>query len=464
MNDLSHAFLNQLIHKVDNSILITDTELDKPGPRIVWANEPFLKMTGYTLEEIVDKTPRIFQGPETSRDLMDELKGLLSRDEVFFGQTINYKKDGTPFYLRWHIYPMTVPGEGKYFVAIENDVTQWIEDQNTIIESKKMIELSFEALQDLAIIRTNKQGIIEDWSGNAEKIFGFTAEEANGQDIAVLTESKFSSATELFEELHEDKFMKLELELRNKHGQTFCSEFTVAKRPDTSGKNIGYVISVVDITERKQKDNELKKNLKEKETLLDEIHHRVKNNLQVMSSLVQLQLIKLKGHDETCTTSLQQVVNQLKAMSSLHQQLYEDTSIGKINLKHYCSSLFRNLSAMDISGKVEFINNVDDIYVTVDHAMPLGLLINELITNSLKHAFEGVEQPQISVATSEREEGLHFCYTDNGMGVSEDMEKSLGTKIIGMLIKQLAATEHKKPSEGEGFHLCLTFDITDHSQ
>lgn len=119
------TLLAAAVHSAHDSIVITDTELDYPGPRIVFVNKAFTKMTGYEEKEIIGKTPRILQGPNTDRQVFKELKQKLRKGEVFFGEAINYRKDGTEFYNQWHIEPI-YNSEGKltHYLAIQRDVTE----------------------------------------------------------------------------------------------------------------------------------------------------------------------------------------------------------------------------------------------------------------------------------------------------------------------------------------------------
>jgi PAS domain S-box-containing protein len=106
----------------DLSILLTDSKIDPPGPKIVYANANLLKMTGYSLEELIGKTPRIFQGASTDRSVLDRVRACLVDGTPFSGATTNYKKDGTPFIMSWTLEPIVLDGE-KYFYAIQTDLT-----------------------------------------------------------------------------------------------------------------------------------------------------------------------------------------------------------------------------------------------------------------------------------------------------------------------------------------------------
>lgn len=128
------TLLAAAVHSAHDSIVITTTELDYPGPEIVFVNKAFTEMTGYEAKEIIGQTPRILQGPNTDRSIFKDLKKLLRNGSVFFGETINYRKDGTEFYNQWHIEGITnSEGELTHYLAIQRDVTEKIKNRRKLL-------------------------------------------------------------------------------------------------------------------------------------------------------------------------------------------------------------------------------------------------------------------------------------------------------------------------------------------
>lgn len=131
--------LSSAVEQSKESIVITDAELDLPGPRILFVNPAFTKMTGYTAEEAIGKTPRILQGPRTDRSVMSRLRHNLQRDEAFAGETINYRKDGKEFGIEWQIAPIrSSSGNVTHFVAIQRDITERKSLEAQLFQSQKM--------------------------------------------------------------------------------------------------------------------------------------------------------------------------------------------------------------------------------------------------------------------------------------------------------------------------------------
>ncbi len=211
-----------------------------------------------------------------------------------------------------------------------------------------------------------------------------------------------------------------------------------------------------DITERKQAEEKILESLQEKEILLSEIHHRVKNNLQVIISLLGMQIDYIK--DEKVISAVMESMNRIKSMAFIHQRLYRSTDLAHVDLKGYIRVLADNLiQTYQVSNTGISINlEIDDIFLKIDTAIPCGLILNELISNSLKHAFTNREDGRISISLSKNEdESLTLIIEDNGIGISKDInldrQKSLGLRLVRLLVNQLRGTVKIDRSEGTKF-------------
>ena len=189
------------------------------------------------------------------------------------------------------------------------------------------------------------------------------------------------------------------------------------------------------------KNNKLNESIDEKETLLKEIHHRVKNNLQLISSLLGLQSESID--DQQIISAFEEGQNRVQAMALIHQKLYQNDVASEIDFEDYLQGLaghFIDINARD--KKVDFEIDCEDIKLDIDTAIPLGLIINELFTNAYKHAFKNIELPKLSVSIKNEGDG-EYCLrmTDNGHGLPPDLDwaktKSLGLRLIRSLVKQL---------------------------
>jgi PAS domain S-box-containing protein len=199
--------------------------------------------------------------------------------------------------------------------------------------------------------------------------------------------------------------------------------------------------SNTDITDRKQTENKLKASLKEKEVLLKEIHHRVKNNLQVISSLLRLQAGYIK--DEQALESFRDSQNRVRAMALIHENLYQSNDLARIQFSDYIQKLTNNLlRSYGVNRDIKIHLNIDKILLRIDSAIPCGLIINELVSNSIKHAFIAGSQGKIYVDFLELGHSKYsLTVSDNGVGVPDDIElrrnQSLGLQLVWNLVEQL---------------------------
>ena len=216
---------------------------------------------------------------------------------------------------------------------------------------------------------------------------------------------------------------------------------------------------VVDrIIERKQAEDKIKASLREKEVLLKEIHHRVKNNLQVISSLVDLQISD--STDAQVLQILKEIQNRIQSMALIHEELHQSEDMARINFGEYIQSLTAYLYqtyGAQLAG-ITLKSNVDDIFLDIDTAMPCGLIVNELVSNSLKYAFTEELRGEIRIDFhSDTDNHLTLTVSDNGVGFPQDLDfrktKSLGLRLVVMLTEQLDGTIKLDRSDGTKFEI-----------
>lgn len=169
--------LEKAIQSDYDSILITTLELEKPGPKIVYVNDGFTRMTGYSREEVIGKTPRILQGPKTDRAVLDRLKSRLKEGQSFFGHTVNYRKDGSEFIIQWDIHPLTNnEGEVTHWVSYQHDITERKRSERKLMDTEmefdQLIEESKKTLMDLDV-----QGNIISSNKSFRDLIGFDDDE-----------------------------------------------------------------------------------------------------------------------------------------------------------------------------------------------------------------------------------------------------------------------------------------------
>ncbi|QTA84693.1 Two component system histidine kinase, PAS and HAMP domains-containing [Desulfonema magnum] len=227
---------------------------------------------------------------------------------------------------------------------------------------------------------------------------------------------------------------------------------------DEKGKVTSTLSSGEDITEQRKIAQNLRSSLKEKEILLRELYHRTKNNMQIICSMLAMQAISIK--DENFKKILSETENRIKSMALVHQKLYQAKDLSKINLKDYVADLvFLLFKSYGVSEKkVSVFTDIEDVIVLIDTAIPCGLILNELITNSIKYAFQDREgEIRLHICKTETNE-INMIFSDNGVGFPDnyDLEKAntLGIRSIYMITEhQLGGKVDLKTDNGVSYHI-----------
>jgi len=297
----------------------------------------------------------------------------------------------------------------------------------------------------------------------AEKIFGVPPGQLVGRKLQEFVGPGLLEAIdEQNERLRAGEQNTYDLEIIRPDGEKRYIFNTVTPWFGTDG---GYLASFGifrDITERKKAEKRIKASLEEKEVLLKEIHHRVKNNLQIISSLLDLQSRSIR--DDEVLAMFRESQNRIRSMAFVHERLYQSKDLGKIDFAEYIwdlvSYLFHSYSTG--RGVITLDEDVDDLSLDIDKAIPCGLIINELVSNSLKHAFPEGRDGEIRVEFhAVDDDTLTLVVEDNGIGfpigfpagVDFKNTESLGLRLVGMLARQLEGTVELERDGGTTFRI-----------
>jgi|AGTN01.2.fsa_nt_gi PAS domain S-box len=225
---------------------------------------------------------------------------------------------------------------------------------------------------------------------------------------------------------------------------------------DSSGMPTGRLIVLHDVTERKRSEEQVLESLHEKEVLLKEIHHRVKNNLQIISSLLSLQSGTI---DPDHTHMLRESQNRIRSMAMIHEKLYRSRDLSHIDFADYVNSLIASLARSYLSAddKVKIGADVHDIHLDIDQAIPCGLIINELVSNSLKYAFNDGRTGVVRVSLSKCDNIYTLIVSDNGTGLPPEIDfrntPSLGLQLVNTLVSQIEGTIDLAGNAGTTFRI-----------
>ncbi|MGL5875371.1 MAG: PAS domain S-box protein, partial [Xenococcaceae cyanobacterium] len=293
------------------------------------------------------------------------------------------------------------------------------------------------------------------------QLFGYSQDELielNFTKIVHPDDSKFDR--ELLKQMISGEINRIDREKRyiKKTDEVIWGNLTATLIRDSDDNALYLLAMVKDITERKQVEKQLKDSLQEKEVLLKEIHHRVKNNLYIISSLLYLQSKNIE--DRKALNSFQESRNRISSMALIHEKLYQSQDLSSINFAEYVQNLakeiFRSYGVNPHIVRLQI--DVVDLLLTIDLAIPCGLIINELISNSLKYAFPGSIQGTVFVNLQlDRANNYILTVGDDGIGLPANLDyrntKSLGLRLVSNLTEQLDGELELKPVKGTLFQI-----------
>jgi PAS domain S-box-containing protein len=319
-------------------------------------------------------------------------------------------------------------------VGIVSDITERKEAEEALRLFSHVMD---EAPDGIHIV--NLDGTITYSNKATEGIYGYTADEVKGRYVDEFNVDPEFGIREVIPAIQKTGRWAGEVMVRHKDGREFPVWLTTSIVKNVEGEPIAMVGIIRDITERKEAEELTKASLKEKELLLREIHHRVKNNMQIISSLLNLQSRHVKDADDA--ELFRESQDRIRAMALVHEELYRSKDFSCIDLGSYIGNLTRSLCrSYSISGSRVVINaDVHQVDMNISTAIPCGLIINELVSNSLKHAFPDGRKGEIRVSLKNLgEEEFELTVSDNGVGMSHDPDLDESETMGLQLIKGLA--------------------------
>jgi PAS domain S-box-containing protein len=440
------------------SIVITDI-----NGNIEYVNKYFIEKTGYSYEEALGKNPRIlksgYHDPKFYKDLWD----TISQGGIWSGTMKNSSRDGGILWESVSISPIF--NEEKTiinYVAVKENITDKRLTQEALARSEKKYRDLFTLSTDASLIL--KGDTFVDCNNAALKLLGMDdKKELIGlspvdispefQSDGVRSEVK---SLENISNAMKKKQGRFEWLHQNKQGGLLPIEVVLTKIDEEANSHLFVVWR--DISERKKYETELKAALEEKEILLSEVHHRVKNNLAIISGLMQLQIYKDENNESAKV--LAKSISRINSIALIHEQLYQSDRFSNISLKENIEKQIHNQMNMFDSAqlskiKVEF--EMEEVFININQALPVGLLMNEIITNALKYAFIGRKKGKITICLSEKKDEVYLDVRDDGVGLKRQDEpedsSSLGLTLIDTFVEQLDGTCEVDTSSGTAYHI-----------
>ncbi|MBN1887517.1 MAG: PAS domain S-box protein [Thermoflexales bacterium] len=334
--------------------------------------------------------------------------------------------------------------------------------------SEQRLHLQITALEAAAnaIVITNRQGNIV-WVNPAfTRLTGYTAQEVIGQNPRALKSGQHDEAfyCTMWETILSGQVWRGDMVNRRKDGSLYFEEMTITPVRDEDGGISHFIAIKQDVTDRKQAEEALKHSLQEKEMLLKEIHHRVKNNLQIISSLLSLQTEYIQ--DEKTLDLFKESQNRIRSMALLHEKLYQSKDLALIDFRDYLSSLIAHIfRSYATKATIRVGMDIDEIYLNIDTAIPCGLIVNELVANALKYAFPRGQKGEVDVQFHRDGDDYALAISDNGVGLPEALDvrntQSLGLQLVHLLTEELDGTLEVKREPGTTFTLSFPVAITE---
>jgi PAS domain S-box-containing protein len=328
----------------------------------------------------------------------------------------------------------------------------------SLAQAEAIIESS-----DDAIIGATPEGVVTSWNSAATRLLGYSAAEIMGKSLTLLIPpDRVEEELQLLVRIQRgQRVANLEAGRVRKDGRLIDMAITVSPIKDASGAVVGVSKIARDITDRKKAAERIGASLREKDALLREIHHRVKNNMQVISSLLQLQANYVQ--DPKALASFEDCQERIRTMALIHEKLYRTEGLAQIDFKEYLESLTEMLLRAQSRGiKIRPELQIEPVAFGIDTAIPLGLIANELISNSLKHAFTGRSNGLVRVSLRRLAPNqFQLAIGDDGDGLPDDFtqSRSLGLRLVKILTGQIKGRMDYKNEKGVNF--TVTFQDTD---
>jgi len=425
-------------------------------------NQGAVDMFGYESDFFIGKTPEVLAAPGK----VDNIK-----TQKYIQKALNGKRQSFEWWGKrknGEIFPLEiVANPGTYFgddvvITIARDISERYHAEEQLRENEEMFRQLFQN-SPIAIAFMDKHQEVRDVNAAFSDTFGYQLDEVRGLNLddLIVAEDEREIAHEISTSILQGETAFYSGKRKTKDGDVI--DVLIYGVPVTvNNKTVAIFGIYVDISERKQAEEQLKKSLKEKEVLLAEIHHRVKNNLAVITGLLELQAYNTDSNEAIDVLQTSQM--RINSIALIHEKLYQNENLSEISFDVYLKQLADVIAKSIQSGetKIDIDIEAKPVELTISQAIPCGLILNELITNAHKHAFPNRDKGKIEVTLNEKGSRIVLKVQDDGIGISENMNlekpKSLGIKLIRTLSKQLdgeAAFTNKDP----GTEFVLEFEL-----
>ena len=452
--------LEQYKNAIDNSGIVSIT--DYQGI-ITYANQKFCSISQYAETELIGKPHSILNSGYHPEEFFTGMWKTIASGKIWKGEVRNKKKDGSFYWVETTIVPFMKNGRVNQYISIRFDITE----KKNILEQIEKQRNFYESILnnipvDIAVFNKHHQYLfINPFAVKNDEVRQFLIGK-DDFDYCNKFNKDITSAQkrrELFTiALNSRSTVEFLDENVNRNGKTVYTIRRFFPVNNLQGELEVMIGFGLDITEKIQQSNQLKDSLEEKEALLGEIHHRVKNNLALVMGLIEMQISR--ATDTTLRQHLTEIQNRISAMSLIHEKLYKSANFARIDLQEYLYDFVSFLASFyDKNKQVKLHFDLIQLYATTKRAIPIALIVNELITNSFKYAFNKKESGDIYISLKTNAENAELIVEDNGSGLPADFDlkksNSLGMKLLDIFTRQIKGKYHI--SGESGMRVSITF-------
>ena len=438
--DLAEQYLNIV------KVMIIGINRNK---EVILVNKEGCEILGYTQEEILGKNwfdhfiPKRLKA-EVSAVADKLLEGEMDLVEYYENAIVT--KSGEERIIAWHnILLKDEDGEIRGLLSSGEDITRRKETEETL-RRERDFNVKLVHSSPTFFVAINAEGKVIMMNPAMLEALGYSEDEVLGRDYLTgfIPHDEKDTLDEVFKTLttsNEPTFN--ENRIVAKDGSEYLVEWHGRPVFNEQGKFEFFFGLGIDITERRKSEEALKRAIREKETLLNEVHHRVKNNLLTLYSLVNLQKISLRGKEEV-GRALEDTKQRISAMGKVHRMLYLSKNFSEIDFSEYIKSLIDEIGITyggESKHRVDICSDLEPVVLNIDTAIPCGLIVNELLVNSYKHAFSDKNKGNIIVSLRKIGENIELKVQDDGIGMTEDplsgKSPTLGLRLVTMLSQQI---------------------------
>lgn len=459
---------SSLISLVENSSDFTG--ISTLDGKVLYLNKAGLQLVGLkNIEEAKSKHILDFVSPEVKKYLE---AGVLPKTRKYGSargvNKLRHFQTGKEIDVEFNLFLLRAPdtGEPTNLAVILRDISEQKKTESRLRDERNRAQRYLD-IAEVMLVALDSSGNIELINRKGCRILGYEEKELVGKNWfdTCLPPALRETVKGVFHQLITGDLEPVEYyenPVITKSGEERLVAWHNTYISDDENNITGILSSGEDITERKLGEEKLKDSLQEKEILIKEIHHRVKNNMAVISSLLNLQA-QTVDHP-LVKHAFRESRNRIHSMALVHEKLYQSKNLSQIDFKNYLESLSRQIinSYAGTSSPVSLQLNLEPASLEIDLAIPCGLIVNELVTNSLKYAFPDKRQGVITMELRYRENHtLELTVGDNGVGLPSEMDientQTLGLQLVHMLASQIEADIEYKRNPGTSFKITFNY-------